>query len=83
MRPPICAVCYKRFSNGGGLVRFVLTEEEQKRAEKFKQPGYVGHPPGLEWFCDEHWQAAKDLSNLTKTEALKQLRLKFPQKIKK
>jgi len=51
MRPPICAVCHKRFSEGGGLLSFTLTDEEKEEKKRFDQPGFVGHPPGLEWFC--------------------------------
>ncbi len=67
MRPPICKLCTKRFSvKDGGLVRFADFVPLPKRQ--------VGHPRGLEWFCDEHLDAAKVLATLSLSEALTQLR---------
>ncbi len=77
MRPPICAVCNKRFSEGGGLIQFKLSETDKERKKLFDQPGFVGHPPGLEWFCSEHINEAKKLKHLTLPEAMKILREKF------
>lgn len=73
MRPPICAICGKDFGDAGisgDWVSFELTDEEKKYNKKFKEPGFVGHPAGLEWFCDDHLQGAEEYSFLTLKEAL-------------
>jgi len=77
MRPPICAVCFDRFSSGGGLVQFELNEAEKERLKLFKQPGFTGHPPGLEWFCEKHYDEAKKLKHLNVSDALKELKIMF------
>ncbi len=74
MRPPICAICDKHFFNEGGLVQFALTEKDEETIKIMEEKGYIGHPPGLEWFCGEHYEKAKSLSNLTLAEAMKILK---------
>jgi hypothetical protein len=60
MKPPICEICNQRFvPPEGGLVTFVPTDEDKKILEKFKKPGYIGHPPNKLWFCALHYDAAK------------------------
>lgn len=71
MRPPICAICGKDFrdnSKEGGLLKFKLTEADKESLKKFDQKGFVGHPPATEWFCGEHYNIAKELTNLTLNE---------------
>ncbi|MBN2662896.1 MAG: hypothetical protein JXR68_04540 [Bacteroidales bacterium] len=80
MRPPICAICHKSFSSRGGLVHFSLTEQEKEYNKSFEQPGFVGHPAGLEWFCEEHLPEAKLRSNLTKAQAIRELQQIFLKK---
>lgn len=71
MRPPYCKICRKRFPpKEGGLVSFQLSENDKIKTEKFKQPGFVGHPPGREWFCGAHFDFAKAYSHLTLREAV-------------
>ncbi len=67
MRPPICAVCNIRFSaTDGGMVRF---------ADFTPLPeGRVGHPNGLEWFCEAHIEPARALSGETTKAAVAALR---------
>lgn len=79
MRPPICAICDKDFYFQGGLVQFALSEKEKEEMKRFEEPDFVGHPPGLEWFCGEHIEAAKSLSHLTISEAFKILKQKKPE----
>lgn len=74
MRPPICAICDDRFMEGGGLVQFKLTDAQRVELKRFEQPGFVGHPPGLEWFCPQHLPAARELSHLTLGEAMAKMR---------
>lgn len=71
MRPPICDLCHERFSaQNGGLVRF---------SNYTPLPdGMVGHPKGLAWFCPTHIEAARTLTELTRREAISELRLMFP-----
>ncbi len=63
MRPPICFICRKEFSlsDGGGTVRFADYEPLPK--------GQVGHPDGLEWFCEEHYNRAVELKEHSSREA--------------
>ena len=74
MRPPICAVCDERFFEGGGLVQFVLTPEDEERKKFIKENDYVGHPPALEWFCEKHIEKAQECSNMTLSDAMKIIR---------
>lgn len=69
MKSPICYLCNKDFRSeffyagtGGTLVQF-------KDYQPLPQ-GAVGHPQGLEWFCNEHLQAAQDLGAYSTAEAL-------------
>lgn len=67
MKPAICSVCGISIiqSNNGDWVIFSnyksLDDEE------------IGHPEGLEWFCEKHLEKAKSLSELKSTEALAKL----------
>ena len=72
MRPPICAICRKRFSprTEGESISFPLTEEEQKQKKFMKINRRIGHPPGLEWFCNKHLTVAKKYKHLHRKEAL-------------
>lgn len=76
MKPPICALCDERFApTEGALVRFVSTAaSEAWRARAVAEPGFVGHPPDLAWFCGVHRAAAEALAHLTLADALAKLR---------
>ncbi len=72
MKPPICALCHRDFrrdTEGGGLVRF--------RDEKSLPDGMVGHPRGVEWFCQRHLAAAQKLSSLSLGEAMAKLHRRY------
>ncbi len=71
MRPPICAICHERFLEGGQLLSFALTPEQELFNKRFEQPGFVGHPAGLEWFCAVHASIAQKYTHLTYSEAMK------------
>jgi hypothetical protein len=75
MRPPICYICDKHFrpSDGGGLVYFKKRPSDIKWDKKAEQPGYVGHPPYTEWFCEDHYDEAKERSHLPIDQARKEL----------
>ncbi|GAB5554619.1 MAG: hypothetical protein Sapg2KO_42100 [Saprospiraceae bacterium] len=73
MRPPICAICFARFSPGsteGGLVYFKLSQEEAEFNQRMKEQRKVGHPAGREWFCEQHVEKAKTFTHLTLKEAI-------------
>ena len=76
MRPPECAVCDLDLdpNEGGGLVSFCRQPSDEdwyRRSEA--EPGFVGHPPNVEWFCANHIDAARKLKHLSLREALQQL----------
>lgn len=81
MRPPICEYCDNDFRHNvegeGGLVYFAKDEKDADWYRRAEQPGFVGHPPHLGWFCAAHYPAAKALSHLTFRQALTQLRQQF------
>jgi hypothetical protein len=78
MMPPICAICGVRFEPPtGGLIGFQLTEEQKKFNERFKQPGFTGHPAGQHWFCQEHLEGAQMLAHFHDVEALALLRIRY------
>ena len=77
MRPPVCAVCDADLepNEGGGLVGFRRRpEDEAWHRRSQEEPGFVGHPPDVEWFCAEPIDAARELSHLDLGEALRVLR---------
>ncbi len=72
MRPPICYVCDKEFDlDEGDLIYFKKSEKDLEWDKKMEQPGFVGHPPHAEWFCNEHIKEWKALQHLTLKEAKK------------
>jgi len=77
MKPPICEICHSRnFSNSesSGLIQFALSKDDKEFNQRFKQPGFVGHPRGLAWFCEKHYQLAKIYTHLTLKEAIEKIK---------
>lgn len=75
MRPPICAVCDEEFeSDGGALVTFRRSAEDEAWYERFDEEELVGHPPNVDWFCHAHANDARRLSDLTLSEAMERIR---------
>jgi len=74
MKPPICAICDKRFETGGGLVYFKEDNEDIEFNKRLSQPDFVGHPTNAFWFCELHISKAKELSHLSKRAAFEKLR---------
>ncbi|KAA3643701.1 MAG: hypothetical protein DWP95_05000 [Proteobacteria bacterium] len=72
MKPPVCEICQKRLTIGsadkptGGLVWF-------KDYRDLPQ-GMVGHPKGLGWFCEQHYQQAQLFSDHSKADAIGKIR---------
>ena len=75
MRPPMCYVCDKDFdTDEGDLLYFKKGEKGIAWDKKMEQPGFVGHPPYAEWFCNEHIEEWKKLQHLTFSEAKKKIK---------
>ena len=74
MQPPKCAICNKVSRSkldGFKLVRFTLSEEQKAFNLEMKETGKVGHPRGVDWFCEDHYGRAKELKNRSNIEAVK------------
>jgi len=72
VKPALCGVCGKSAieSPNGDWVTF---SDHKKSASEV-----IGHPEGLEWFCEEHLDEANLLSGLKSSEALAELRNRYP-----
>ena len=72
MRPATCGVCGISAiqSSNGDWVTF--SGYKQLASEE------IGHPAGLEWFCEIHLDEARLLSGLNSSEALAELRKRYP-----
>ena len=79
MRPPICEVCGERIEEcEGSLISFARSaKDEDWHARANDEPGFVGHPPELEWFCADHVARARELSHLTRAEAMQVMAKEF------
>ncbi|MFO7796601.1 MAG: hypothetical protein ACQERB_06755 [Promethearchaeati archaeon] len=73
MKPPICCICHKRIKNfeNAGLVSFKKRPSDIEWEEEMEREGKVGHPPYADWFCEQHYSRAKELSSLPIHEAIK------------
>ncbi|MBD3190146.1 MAG: hypothetical protein GF308_05865 [Candidatus Heimdallarchaeota archaeon] len=82
MRPPECAICGKEDFDldEGGIIYFMKRPSDEEWDKKMEEKGWVGHPPYAEWFCEEHYPAAKKMAHLTIDKALKKLREQFARK---
>lgn len=78
MRPPECCICEKMLEgeSDGGLLSFVKSPSDLDWDKKAEEPGFIGHPPYLEWFCQEHYEMAKQYQNMILREALKKIKSK-------
>ena len=79
MRPPFRAVCDRRFDPGkdGDHVSFRADRPwpppSDDPTEDDDRAPFTGQPPHVEWFCAEHLAAARELSHLTRDEAMRRL----------
>ena len=56
-------------------MRFAPTRESEAwRARAAAEPGFVGHPPDLAWFCGAHLATAQALADRTLGDALRAMR---------
>lgn len=76
MRPPICRVCNKRMEEDdkGGLIYFAKRPSDEEWGEKMKEKGWIGHPPYADWFCEDHYDKAKEFSHLSIDKAMKEMK---------
>ncbi len=79
MKPPICELCMNKFDHReeGGTVSFKKTKQDKKWEKRVKKKSIVEHPPFMEWFCGEHFEAARKLEHLHHHEAMQELRKLF------
>lgn len=72
MKPPIYCICHKRldYPDDGGLIYFKKRQSDKEWQKTMEKKGMVGHPPYAEWFCEIHYEKAKELKNLTIDEAM-------------
>lgn len=75
-KAPICHLCNKDFGSeyfhlqtGGGIVQF----SDFRRLPE----GAAGQPHGLEWFCNEHLEAATALASVPVEQAISKLQETF------
>lgn len=66
MKPAICVIC----GNRSPIAEGDWVEFSDYTADSTNQ---ITHPKGLEWFCNEHIEAAKSVSNLTASEGVKKV----------
>jgi len=70
LKPAICPVCGRfAIEVQGDMVEFANYAPLPQ--------GYLGHPQGLEWFCNDHLSAAKSASAMPSEEAIKFLKQKY------
>ncbi len=82
MRPPECVICGNDFEPGdkGGVLNFKKRFSDYVWERKMKRIGGVGHPPYAEWFCEEHYTRAEELTSMTINKAMEILREEEEQK---
>jgi len=73
MKPAICGVCGVSVvqSSDGDWIAFSDYKKSPDNEE-------IGHPEGLEWFCEDHLEGARLLSGRKRAEALRALRNRYP-----
>lgn len=78
MKPPICGICGavpdERSGERFETIAFRRTAADVEWYRRAEAPGFVGHPPNVEWFCPRHVDRARALTDLTVSEALVRLR---------
>jgi hypothetical protein len=72
MKPPICFLCHKHFRSANAGFDLVEFADYTPLPE-----GYLGHPHGLEWFCNEHLAAARSHATESLEAAMLELHKAF------
>lgn len=72
MKPAICYLCAVSVQQSprGDWVSF--------KNHNRHSIGDIGHPNGVEWFCEIHLNEARSLTALTSSDALKELQRRHP-----
>jgi hypothetical protein len=70
----VCAICGRHLKDNGGLIYFRKRPSDIAWQERMDEKKMVGHPPYAEWFCDEHYEIAKQVQHLAIDEACKIIR---------
>lgn len=74
MKPPICEVCDDRFDpDSGELLEFEETASDAEWHRRSAREGVVGHPPNVAWFCADHADRARTLTDRTLVAALEEM----------
>ncbi|MEM9018072.1 MAG: hypothetical protein AAGC68_13740 [Verrucomicrobiota bacterium] len=68
MQPPICEVCFRDQRDSPGLEFDLVPFADYEPIDR------SGHPDGLLWFCEEHFEATRKWSSLSSREALRKPR---------
>jgi hypothetical protein len=68
MEPPICSLCDRDQRD------FPDLEFELVKFADYESIDHPGHPDGLLWFCADHLEGVKRLTDLDSGEALRRLR---------
>ena len=74
MRPPICDICHEDILEGEHLIYFQEDEADKAMRKRLSEPGMTGHPSNAFWFCEKHYQIAKEFSEMTKKDAFAEIR---------
>lgn len=73
MMPPRCKFCGEDFRHNprsGKLLRFKISEDDQRWNGQMRAARKAGHPRGAHWFCGAHMEDAKKLTGLFIQDAL-------------
>lgn len=77
MKPPKCHLCglgFRGAARSGKLIYFQVCEEDRKkRAARQQRRGFVGHPIGAYWFCKQHFRLAEKFSDMSISDAMKEM----------
>lgn len=75
MKPPICELCGEGFDpDAGELLEFQRASSDAERHERAEADDFVGHPPNVAWFCEDHSTRARRLTDRTLADALETMR---------
>lgn len=71
MKPPICELCGDRFDpDSGALLEFERTASDAEWHRHAATQSVVGHPPNVAWFCADHADRARTLTDRSLVDAL-------------
>lgn len=75
MKPSICELCHNPFDpDSGELLEFAKTASDAEWHRRAAAEALVGHPPNVAWFCPDHAERARTLTDQTLDDALAALR---------